>query len=215
MAELDPKRIVREGYDRIAETYRQWAGAIHDEERARHTTWIMEHVPAGAPLLELGCGNGIPSTQILAERFAVTGVDLSTAQLALVRASVPGATFIQADMTALDFSPASFAAVVAFYSLTHVPRDEHPALLAAIARWLRPGGWFVASMGARETVGDVEADWLGAPMYFSHWGSATNRRLVAEAGLEIVSAEEATLDENGTPATFLWVVARLPVPPTA
>lgn len=206
----DPKRIVAEGYDRIADTYTAWAAGIHDEGRAYYTQWLLDHVSAGAPLLELGCGPGVPTTQRLAARFALTGVDLSARHITLARAAVPQATFIQADMAALDCPPTSFAAVVAFYSLIHVPRDEHPALLAAIARWLRPGGWFVASLGARSTEAGYEADWLGAPMYWSHWDSATNQQLIRAAGLEIVQAREATLDEDGVPATFLWVLARKP-----
>ena len=38
----------------------------------------------------------------------------------------------------------------AFYSLTHVPRADLPALLAAIHRWLRPGGVLIATMGAQD-----------------------------------------------------------------
>jgi hypothetical protein len=56
----------------------------------------------------------------------------------------------------------------------------------------------------------VEADWLGAPMYWSHFDSATNRRLVTAAGLDLVEARDETEDEDGTPVTFLGVVARKP-----
>ena len=59
----DPKRLVAEGYDRIAETYSAWAAGIHDEARTYYTQWLLEQVPAGAPVLELGCGPGGPTTQ--------------------------------------------------------------------------------------------------------------------------------------------------------
>ena len=62
-------------------------------------------------------------------------------------------------------------------------------------------------MGVRDEAGDVEKDWLGAPMYFSHYDAATNRRLVEEAGLRLLSANEETQEEDGQPVTFLWVVA--------
>jgi ubiquinone/menaquinone biosynthesis C-methylase UbiE len=51
----------------------------------------------------------------------MTGVDISAAQLALARQHVPNATLIQADMMALAFPPASFDAIVALYSLIHLP----------------------------------------------------------------------------------------------
>jgi len=118
--------------------------------------------------------------------------------------------FVQADITRLDLPPARFAAVIAFYTITHVPREEHASLLGNIATWLRPGGFFVASMGAGDDPGTVEDDWLGAPMYFSAFDADTNQRLVREAGLELLSAEAITRDEDGVPVTFLWVVARKP-----
>ncbi len=113
-------------------------------------------------------------------------------------------------MTAISFAPGSFDVVTAFYSITHVPREEHAPLLHAIASWLRPDGLFVAAMGQTETESAVEDDWLGVPMYFSHFDGATNRRLVTEAGLRIESARTETADEDGVPVTFLWIIARKP-----
>ena len=113
-------------------------------------------------------------------------------------------------MTALNLPAGSFDAVAAFYSMTHVPRDRHPPLLASVAHWLRPGGLFVASLGANDESGTVDPDWLGAPMYFSHFDAATNRQLVEEAGMEILTAREETAEEFDRPCTFLWVVARRP-----
>lgn len=205
-----PKAVVERGYDVIAERYAAWSLGIQDEARERHIDLLLARVPAGAPLLELGCGGGGPTTQRLARHCALTGVDISARQIALARRNVPAATFMHGDMTALDFPPASFAAVAAFYTLTHVPRDEQGALLARIARWLRPGGLFVATLGASSTPGAIEDDWLGAPMYFSHFDSATNQRLVEAAGLRIERAREETILEEGKPTTFLWVVAEKP-----
>jgi len=161
-------------------------------------------------VLELGCGQGTPTTRLLAERFTVTGVDISARQLELARSAVPNATFLHADMASLDLPPQSFDGVAAFFSLIHVPREEHAALLERIATWLRPGGLLVASMGVRDSPGDVEEDWLGAPMYFSHWDAGANCRLVEQSGLRILSAREEIADEDGAPVAFLWIVAEQP-----
>jgi SAM-dependent methyltransferase len=208
---MDPKRIVADGYDQIAERYADWSARSFDDPRHRYTDLVLDRLPAGAAVLELGCGAGLPTTARLAERFAVTGVDLSARQIELARRNVPRAAFVQADMAKLDLPPASFDAVVAFYAITHVPRDEHRALLASISRWLRPGGLLVATMGARSSPDTVERDWLGAPMFFSHFGARANERLVREAGLRPVSARIESTDEEGVPVLFLWVVAEIPV----
>ncbi len=206
----DAKAIVARGYDAIAERYAAWSATVRVAERERYTRLLLAALPAGAAVLELGCGAGLPTTRRLAARFAVTGVDLSPRQVALARRNVPNAAFVVGDMTALAFSPASFDAVCAFYAITHVPREEHAGLLSNIAAWLRPGGLFVASFSDGGTTGDVEDDWHGAPMYFSGYDAATNRRLVREAGLVIERARAETDEEFGRPATFLWIVARKP-----
>jgi SAM-dependent methyltransferase len=204
------KQIVSEGYDRIAERYAAWAMQTRDEERERYTAVLLDGLRPGAAVLELGCGPGVPTTRRLAEQFDVTGVDLSARQIELARANVTDARFVHADMTTLAFAEESFDAVVAFYSLIHLPREELPGLVTRIAGWLRPGGIFVATMGAHADAGSIEEDWLGAPMYWSHFDSATNRKMVTAAGFEIVSAAEHTADEDGEPVTFLWIIARRP-----
>lgn len=207
---IDPKRIVADGYDVVAERYLDWSGKRPSAPRLRWLSKALELIPPGAEVLELGCGAGIPMTAALADGRRLTGVDISATQVALARRNVPAATFRQADMTTLDFPASSFDAVVAFYSLTHVPRDEHGTLLERITRWLRPGGVFVASMGVDDDPGGVEQDWLGVDMYFSHFGAKKNRRLVERAGLRIESAQIDTEPEDRHDARFLWVVARAP-----
>jgi SAM-dependent methyltransferase len=113
-------------------------------------------------------------------------------------------------MASLALPAASFDAVVAFYSIIHVPRQEHPRLLRDIAAWLRPGGLLIATMGAGATEDGYEQDWHGAPMYWSHFDSATNRDLVSQAGLRLLEATELIDDEDGVPVTFLWIVAQKP-----
>lgn len=48
-------------------------------------------------------------------------------------------------------------------------------------------------------------------MYWSHFDSQTNQRLIQESDLQILSAKEETAEEDGVPVTFLWVVARKPL----
>ena len=215
MTGLDPKRVVAAGYDAMAERYLAWSDLRPSAARLRYLALADALIPAGADVLDLGCGAGIPMTATLAVGRSVTGVDISAAQIALARANVPSATFLQADVTTLDFPAGSFDAVVAFYSLTHVPRAEHAELFGRIRPWLRPGGVFVASLGVEDSPDEIEADWLGVDMFFSHFSARVNRRLVAEAGFEIERADVVTEPEDRHHARFLWVVARTPAPPRA
>lgn len=209
-SDVDPKQIVEAGYDRMAEQFGAWASQVRREERTKYMAVLLDRLPHGAAVLELGCGDGLLTTRQLAERFTVTGIDVSARQLAMARQNVPTASFLHADMTQLNFAPASFEAVAAFYSLLHVPRCEQPDLLRRIAAWLRPGGLLVATTWPQGGAATYAADWLGGPMYWSGFDRGTMLRLVTAAGLHLVQAEEETVEEFGVPITFLWVIATKP-----
>lgn len=168
---------------------------------------LMARLPAPASVLDLGCGAGVPCTAALAERYDVLGVDISTAQLRLARRMVPQARFRKAEMTTLDLPAGSFDAATAFYSIGHIPRQQHAALFTRITQWLRPGGLFLAALACGSTDG-VEENWLGAPMYFSSHDPTTNRDLLRQAGLTLLIDEQVTMQEPGGPATFQWVIAQ-------
>ncbi len=211
-AALDPKAVVAAGYDQIADRYLAWSALRPSAVRSRMLELADRLIPAGAEVLELGCGAGLPMTVRLAVGRRVTGVDISAEQVRRARRNVPAASFVQADLVAIDRPPASLDAVVAFYSLTHVPRDEHAALFARIRSWLRPGGVFIASLGVEDDPGGIEADWLGVDMYFSHFSARVNRRLVEAAGLVVERADVVVEPEDRHDARFLWIVARAPAP---
>ena len=156
--------------------------------RPDYEAWLRELMPRlneGDPVLDLGCGCGVPATAILAERHAVTGVDLSPVQISRARRLVPAAQFQCADMSTLEFEASSFAAVVSFYAIIHVPLDEQPAIFENIFRWLRPGGYLLATVGSSAWTG-TEEDWLGAPMYWSHADRPTYIGWLEETGFEVL-----------------------------
>jgi SAM-dependent methyltransferase len=183
----NPKSVVARGYDILAATYLERYG--HSRVRDRWLDELIARLPEDARVLDLGCGAGVPVARQLTERgFDVVGVDGSISQIELARRNVPVAEFMHADMTDVDFVSASFDAVAAFYSITHVPREEHATLLRRIVNWLKPGGLFVASLGSGECPGWT-GEWSGAEMFFSHYDAGANERLVRDAGLKIEHAE--------------------------
>jgi 2-polyprenyl-3-methyl-5-hydroxy-6-metoxy-1,4-benzoquinol methylase len=200
----DPKLVVAHGYDVVAGTYLERHGQSVVRDR-----WLREMIarlPNAARVLDLGCGAGVPVSHQLAERgFDVVGVDGSAEQIKLARRNVPDAEFIHADMAAVAFLPRSFDAVAAFYSIIHVPREEHATLLRRIADWLKPGGLFIASLGSGECA-DWTGEWLGTEMFFSHYDADTYERLVRESRFNIEHAE--VVDQDNDDARFLWVIAR-------
>jgi 2-polyprenyl-3-methyl-5-hydroxy-6-metoxy-1,4-benzoquinol methylase len=188
----DPKEIVRRGYDALSHHYRG-----DDTPEGHYHPWIAElrrRIQLNGTVLDLGCGCGVPLARSLANTgYTVTGVDLSDVQIRRARQLVPGATFfIRADATTADFPTASFDAVVCLYALIHMPLDEQPPLVARIATWLKPSGWFLAT-GHQAWTG-TEDNWLGgtATMWWSHADTATYRSWITHAGL-VIQAEDFTL----------------------
>ena len=205
----DPTELVAAGYDRVSQEYAELAVRAN-ATKERFTELILERLADDSDVLDLGCGAGQPTTAILAQRFNVTGVELSGVQLDRARAAMPNARFLQADMSRLELSECSFDAAVAFYSIIHVPRDRQQALFESIFSWLRPGGVLVASLASTGSEVWIEDDFLGAPMYWSSFDADTSERMLRDAGFELESAEVLTQAFDGEDETHLWVVARRP-----
>src|SRR5207237_8983857 len=112
----NPKDIVREGYDRISYPYRDDAGTASDgyEEWLAQLTPLLED---GDPVLDIGCGCGEPATKLLAQRFLVTGVDLSAVQVERARRLVPAARFLCEDITLVGCEEHSLSAIVYLFRL--------------------------------------------------------------------------------------------------
>jgi cyclopropane fatty-acyl-phospholipid synthase-like methyltransferase len=204
----DPRTsLVAAGYDAMVETWEAWRAQITDDPRDEWRDELVARLPAGARIVELGCGGGTEETRVLAERFELTGVDLSEEQLRRARQRVPRAHFVHGDLTELELAVGSVDAVASFYVFNHVPRDLLAGLFQRIHGWLVPGGLLLATLGASDNPGWT-GDWLGAPTYFSGFEPDTNRRLLAEAGFELLRDELVTIREPEGEATFHWVLAR-------
>ena len=207
-AARDARSIVRQAYACASEAYR--GDAFELDVTSGYAHWLRRlepRIPAGARVLDLGCGNGIPVARELAKRCRVTGVDLSEVQIGRARVLVPAAEFVCADMTEVRFAPESFDAVTAFFSIINVPLDEQPRVIRNVAEWLAPGGHFFAIVGKVKGTW-IEENWRGVTglaMFYSHAGLAETRASFVDAGFEIV--EEGTEPENGTPG-FAVLIGR-------
>jgi SAM-dependent methyltransferase len=180
--------LVRRGYDAISLAYRSDDGrpaASSAEDTGRYAGWVAEladQLRPGTTVLDLGCGNGIPATrELVGHGLRVIAVDFSAVQLGRARRLVPEASLIRADMTALRLRPASLDAVVSFYALIHVPLADQRALFPRIRGWLRPGGLFLAIVGASRWTGTEP--YHGADMFWDHADTASYLGWLREAGL--------------------------------
>ncbi len=104
----------------------------------------------GERLLDLGCGNGTLTAELLRAGHAVVGVDASAAQVAAARALGVDARVV--DGHALEFGP-EFDAVLSNAAL-HWMR-EPDKVIDGVWRALKPGGRFAGDMGGAGNVVSV------------------------------------------------------------
>jgi SAM-dependent methyltransferase len=125
--------------------YRSNAEAYAKREIAVHTrlTRFLALLPPGAAILELGCGAGASSAEMLAKGFDVRPTDGSPemAGEASRRLGRTVETFLFHDLDEVE----AYDGVWANACLLHVPRQELAQILTLIWRALRPAGYFYAS----------------------------------------------------------------------
>jgi len=205
----DPKRIVAEGYDRIGDDLRPRFDETAGQVRGWFLSEILQRVPEGSDLLELGCGAGVDAIE-LADGRRYTGVDLSGVMISLARGRVPSGTFVRGDLASVAFPKVSFDAVVSLYAFGHVPANEHVPTFRRVFEWLRPGGVFCASVPSGAHDG-MQEDFVGVPMYFAAIGRDATESALREIGfgLEISEVREE-LEPTGETVSFHWAIARKP-----
>ena len=148
----DKKQQSRRTFDQQAATYDTAIQGSH--ARALYPYLLAElSRTKGDRLLDLGCGTGALTAQVLEQdpRRQVAGLDLSEGMLARARASLGDrAALVQGDSEHLPFPDGSFDVVYSCDSFHHYP--DPAAVLAEVGRVLAPGGVFL--------LGDI---WLPLP----------------------------------------------------
>ncbi|MFC0624053.1 class I SAM-dependent methyltransferase [Kribbella deserti] len=119
----------------------------------------------GLRVVDLGCGEGGLAIRLCTAGAAdVVAVDASEQMLAAA-AQHPRVHYVRADLASFDQPPGSADLVVSSLALHYV--EDFAGLVARIARWLTPGGFFVfsiehpvvtAPLEAADTVVDDYAD---------------------------------------------------------
>jgi cyclopropane fatty-acyl-phospholipid synthase-like methyltransferase len=200
---------VPNAYDLIAE---QWHAnkreAVYVERVLRYVDRVLEGLPAGARVLDLGCGTGEPIAKYIVERgFRVTGVDESEQMLKFARQTVPDAELIHADMVTVELA-GTFDGAVAWDSMFHVDRKHHAAIYRKLSHALKPGGRVLLSVGGSGPAEDegegFTSDMYGHTFYYSGFAPDVARRMIEESGFEI----EVWEVDDPTSRGHITVIAR-------
>jgi len=166
--------------------------AVYDAEAARYAeatqglrddpdlAAFVAAMPAGARVLDLGCGPGLAAEVMARAGLDVEATDAS-AEMVRRAAARPGVTAWQADFDALT-GAGVYHGVWANFSLLHAPRAAMPAHLAAIARALVPGGRLHIAL---KTGAGERRDTLGR--LYTYYGEDELAALLSAAGFTVIA----------------------------
>lgn len=180
--QTDYRELVKTAYNRCAMNYAAQKCTMPGAE----LNLVTERLSPNAKVLDVGCGAGIPVARHLAATFSLTGIDIAANMIALAEKNVPTAKFVIADAMEAEFPACSFDAIVSFYAIFHIPRQEHLNLFRRFAHWLRPGGLLLFTVAEKDDgPGYTEDDFLGETMYWSNFSPSTYEKFLTETGFQI------------------------------
>jgi SAM-dependent methyltransferase len=115
---------------------------------------ILQHLPLGQCILDVGCGNGF-STAVFSHYAArIVGIDYSAAMIERAKRKfhdLPNVEFIKQDVLELNLQMQSFDVAISQRCLINLPTWEtQQKALINIANVLKPGGFFFFQEGTRQ-----------------------------------------------------------------
>jgi SAM-dependent methyltransferase len=167
----------------------------------RHIGFLTRALPAGARVLDVGCGRGVILGPLADRGFEVHGQEISAEA---ARGADPRARIaVAARLSDAGYATGYFDEVVVWHVLEHLP-DPRGAV-EEIRRILRPGGRLVvavpnfSSLQARST----GAAWfhLDLPRHLYHFPLAALRELLEGVGFRVLEEHHFSLRQN----PFGWI----------
>jgi SAM-dependent methyltransferase len=140
-----------------AAIHEEWVSTYRTPEAQRFYELAFDEIvrrlgaPAGATILDAGCGSCAKSVLLAARGLRVVGTDFSADALRLAAETVKAKGFAdritlrQGDLTSLPFKDGEFQYAICWGVLMHVPQVDKA--LSELARVVAPGGQLVLSEG--------------------------------------------------------------------
>ena len=138
-------------YDEIADLYdRNWKDWYLPEALPALQKLFFDVVPAGARVLDVCCGSGHVTRELIARGYRVTGIDESEQLVRLAKAKLREGQFVVQDVRALGLRPVFDAAISTFDALNHLlTTADLRASFEAVRGALKPGAPFVFDLNGQ------------------------------------------------------------------
>jgi SAM-dependent methyltransferase len=187
----DQKKSMTRESERIVELYERNAYAW-DEQRGRPRAlmelgWLDRFtapISRGGSILDIGCGSGKPiAAHLIAQGFAVTGVDSSPTMIDMCSDRFPAHVWLVADMRTPALGT-RFGGIIAWDSFFHLTPDDQRAMFPIFGAHAKPGAPLLFTSGPRH--GDAIGSFEGEPLYHGSLDASEYRSLLRDNGFAVV-----------------------------
>ena len=103
---------------------------------------LLEHLPKGSRVLDVGCGTAHLTHWIKEKGFEVCGIEPSDQMLGHARKNYPDIEIKQAISSSIPYEDNQFDLIVAFEVLRYLDTNENQKTFEEFNRVLKPGGQF-------------------------------------------------------------------------
>ncbi|MCL2536444.1 MAG: methyltransferase domain-containing protein [Nocardiaceae bacterium] len=190
------------GYDALADLYAEtlpdpYLTPLERYAVAAFADLVIDSDCDEGIVLDVGCGTGHVVADLSAKGLDVLGIDPSVEMLRIARRNYPHLRFIRddADLGCADLAGVPVRAIVARFSLIHLPPPEVSAALRRWAGLLTPGAPVLVAAQSTDTAGDVvEFDHAVAPAW--RWHPDRLAETLADAGFDEVWRAISRPDAN-------------------
>jgi ubiquinone/menaquinone biosynthesis C-methylase UbiE len=154
--------------------------------RRQYVLEMLERIGTGGRLLDIGCGPGVLTPELVRRGWTVSAMDLSTGMLSAARRStsnLPAGSvrFAAAQATHLPFRSGTFDAVICIGVVSYV--NDVPALLADVRRVLRPGGQAIIQISNALGLPDIDGRVVGKLKSFVQKSGDSHDRFTSQVKL--------------------------------
>jgi SAM-dependent methyltransferase len=176
--------------DRIIELYQRHARAWARDrgQQLFEQAWLdrfRDLLPAGASVLDIGCGSGQPIARYLvAQGCKLTGVDSSPEMIALWAAAFPDFAWHVADMRTLSLARC-FGGILAWDSFFHLCPDDQRSMFPIFRQHAAPRAALMFTSGPAH--GEAIGSYQGEPLYRASLDAAECRALLNANGFDVIA----------------------------
>lgn len=175
-----------ENYDRIAKNFAEMRDAFSTEKK--YVDLLISHLSPKACILDVGCGSGYPiASYLIKHGFQVTGLDGSKELLKIAQKNCPSMELILGDIRLVTLVK-QYEAIIEWWCLFHVPKQDHALMIARFAQWLKKDGILEFTTGDCDYEGK-NSTMLDQELSFYSYAPHVYEKYLKDNGFKILLSE--------------------------